>query len=306
MKASGWKAMVAWGVIACGGAVAQDLPRNKVLILGIDGAMPTALAAADTPTLDALIAGGAFSDRAITHPVTHSAACWSSMFTGVWGDKHGVNDPGNSFAGNHFDQYPNFLKRLELSDSSLSTVAFLRWAPLAAVLDGVDRVEAFGSDADLVAAAVDELTQSDPDVLYAILLDVDSAGHNDGWGSDVPGYIAALETADARVGEVFAALTNRPTYQAENWLVFVLSDQRWRRRSTREAPISCCRAGSAAPAPRMTRPGWMPNSWMAPARSSASPRWAGYPRSNAGTSPDCGSGGCTSWSGRPICSAGTP
>jgi hypothetical protein len=40
----------------------------------------------------------------------------------------------------------------------------------------------------------------------------------------VPGYIAALETADARVGEVFAALTNRPTYQAENWLVFVLSD----------------------------------------------------------------------------------
>src|SRR4026207_1655255 len=72
---------------------------NKVLIIGIDGTMPSALAVARTPNLDALKSNGCHSVRVVTHPVTHSAACWSSMFTGVWGDKHGVNDPGNRFTG---------------------------------------------------------------------------------------------------------------------------------------------------------------------------------------------------------------
>jgi hypothetical protein len=72
---------------------------NKVLIIGIDGTMPSALAVARTPNLDALKPNGSHSVRVVTHPITHSAACWSSLFTGVWGDKHGVNDPGNSFQG---------------------------------------------------------------------------------------------------------------------------------------------------------------------------------------------------------------
>jgi predicted AlkP superfamily phosphohydrolase/phosphomutase len=80
--------------------------RRKVLIVGVDGTRIDALNVARTPNLNALKAGGCFSDRAVTHPVTHSAACWSSFFTGVWGDKHGVNDPGNSFAGNQFARSP--------------------------------------------------------------------------------------------------------------------------------------------------------------------------------------------------------
>src|SRR5262245_65540197 len=85
---------------------------NKVLIIGIDGTMPSAMAVARTPNLDALKSNGCYSVRVVTHPVTHSAACWSSMFTGVWGDKHGVNDPGNSFAGNQFTNYPSFFRHL--------------------------------------------------------------------------------------------------------------------------------------------------------------------------------------------------
>ncbi len=205
-------------------AVAQPSQTNKILIIGIDGTMPSALAVANTPNLDGLIAQGSFSDRAITHPVTHSAACWSSMFTGVWGDKHGVNDPGNSFVGNHFDMYPNFFKRLELVDTNLSTVAYLRWSPMATALEGTDTVQAFGSDADITAASVNLLSTGDPDVFYTLLLEVDTAGHVHGWGPEVSEYVAALETADGRVGQIMAALTARPTYAEENWLVFILSD----------------------------------------------------------------------------------
>ena len=91
---------------------------NKVLIIGIDGTMPSAVAVARTPNLDALKSNGCSSVRVVTHPVTHSAACWSSLFTGVWGDKHGVNDPGNSFTGNQFTNYPSFFKRLEMVNSN--------------------------------------------------------------------------------------------------------------------------------------------------------------------------------------------
>jgi Type I phosphodiesterase / nucleotide pyrophosphatase len=227
---SGKQTMKAWlglaiaGLLAAPCAQAETARRKKVLIIGIDGTMPAALAVAYTPNLDALQAEGAFTDRAITHPVTHSAACWSSMFTGVWGDKHGVNDPGNSFAGNRFDLYPNFMSRLETVNSNLNTLAFLRWAPLVTALSGTDLVRSFETDAAIAAATVDELTTGDPDVFFTILLDVDSAGHAYGWGPDVPQYVQAIETADGRVGEIMQALTERPTYAQENWLVIILTD----------------------------------------------------------------------------------
>jgi hypothetical protein len=198
--------------------------KKKVLIIGIDGTRPDSLAVAHTPNLDALKTNGAFSDRVVTHPVTHSAACWSSMFTGVWGDKHGVNDPGNSFAGNHFDSYPSFMRRLESANSNLTTVAFTRWADLSNVLKGTDGVTNFSSDAAITTATCKLLTNGNPDVFYTILLDVDSAGHSYGWGPAVPQYVHEIELADGRVGQIIDALIHRTTYAQENWLVIVLTD----------------------------------------------------------------------------------
>ncbi|HNQ25072.1 MAG TPA: alkaline phosphatase family protein [Phycisphaerae bacterium] len=203
--------------------VAEEL-RKKVLVIGVDGTRLDALKVARTPNLDALKAGGCFSDRAITHPVTHSAACWSSFFTGVWGDKHLVNDPGNSFAGNQFGRYPNFLRRLEIANSNLNTVAYTRWADLRNVLGGVDAVTNFSSDAAIATATCSLLAQGDPDVFYTILLDVDSAGHSYGWGASVSNYVRAIETADGRLGQIVSALTNRVTFAQEDWLMVVLSD----------------------------------------------------------------------------------
>jgi hypothetical protein len=212
---------------ACGAAVrlpAATPLQKKVLIIGIDGTMPSALAVAHTPTLNALRAQGAFSDRAVTDPVTHSAACWSSMFTGVWGDKHGVQDPGNSFAGNKFHLYPSFYTRLEAAHSNWNTAAFARWAPVTNAVPAADLKQAFGSDAAIVTATCAHLTNANPDVFWTILLDVDSAGHSYGWGPTVTNYVKAIETADGRVGQILGALTNRVTYTNEDWLVIVLSD----------------------------------------------------------------------------------
>jgi hypothetical protein len=134
-------------------ASAAEPLQKKVLIIGVDGTRLDALAVARTPNISALKVGGCFSDHALTHPVTHSAACWSSFFTGVWGDKHAVNDPGNSFAGHQFTNFPNFLRRLERVNSNWNTVAFTRWADVRNVLGGVDGVTNYSSDAALTTAA---------------------------------------------------------------------------------------------------------------------------------------------------------
>jgi hypothetical protein len=197
---------------------------NKVLIIGIDGTMPSALAVARTPNLDALKSNGCHSVRVVSHPVTHSAAAWSSMFTGVWGDKHGVNDPGNSFTGNQFSNYPSFFRRLENANSNWNTLAFARWAPMLTAVPEADVRLSFASDAAVTDETCRRLTNANPDVFWMLLLDVDSAGHSYGWGPTVSNYVRAIEIADGRVGQIIGALTRRATFTNENWFVIVQTD----------------------------------------------------------------------------------
>jgi hypothetical protein len=212
------------GAICAGVLADSSALTNKVLIIGIDGTMPSALAVARTPNLEALKSNGCYSTRVVSHPVTHSAASWSSMFTGVWGDKHGVNDPGNSFAGNQFTIYPSFYRRIEAANSNWNTLAFARWAPMLTAVPDADVKLSFDSDAAVTDETCRRLTNSNPDVFWMLLLDVDSAGHSSGWGPTVSNYVRAIEIADGRVGQIIGALTNRVTYTNEDWLVIVTTD----------------------------------------------------------------------------------
>jgi hypothetical protein len=124
--------------------------------------------------------------------VTHSAAAWSSLFTGVWGDKHGVNDPGNSFAGNQFATYPSFFKRLEDANPALNTRLPRRWSPLLTVVPNADVKLSFSTTRRSRRRRSNRLTTTNPDVFYMILLDVDSAGHTYGLGPTVPQYVNAI------------------------------------------------------------------------------------------------------------------
>jgi len=83
---------------------------------------------------------------------------------------------------------------------------------------------AFGSDAAVTDETCRRLTNSNPDVMWMLLLDVDSAGHSSGWGPTVSNYVRAIETADGRVGQIINALRNRTSYTNEDWLVIVTTD----------------------------------------------------------------------------------
>lgn len=213
----------------------EPKPVKKVLLIGLDGIRTDVLARADTPNIDALIEGGAFSDRAVTRPPTVSGPGWSSMLIGVWADKHGVL--GNDFTDNNYDEYPDFLTRIEQVAPDLQTFAVIDWLPLGGddsggplISDSVDTLVAMdgyeggfaAADAKTLEIAVQHLTTQDPDAAFVYFGNTDEIGHE--FDSLAPEYRAEIERADQYVGNLVAALRSRPSYATEDWLILMSTD----------------------------------------------------------------------------------
>ncbi len=222
-------------VVAVGCTPPAPAPVPKVLLIGIDGVRVDVLERAATPNIDALAAAGAFSVSARTRPNTVSGPGWSSMVTGVWMDKHGVED--NDLSDNDYRTCPDFLTRIEQERPDLSTLAILDWPPLGTeasggpmIGDGIDeRVNIDGdaigypaADEETVSAAVQRLRDGDPDAAFVYLGNADVVGHDT--SSLSPEYQAAIETADRQVGELIAAVRARASYGSEDWLVLMSTD----------------------------------------------------------------------------------
>ncbi len=217
------------------GAIAQAERRPKLLLIGVDGIRVDILRAAETPNLDALAEAGELSLTARTRPNTVSGPGWSSMLTGVWMEKHGV--PGNDFSTSRYEEYPDFLTRIELIRPELSTLAVVDWPPLGSTQAGGPLV---GSSVDLVIslngdnlgyAAADELStelaatrlrEGDPDAVFVYLGDPDVVAHET--SSLSAEYRAAIETADRQIGVLLDALRQRPSYDREDWLIISSTD----------------------------------------------------------------------------------
>ncbi|MFE3264242.1 alkaline phosphatase family protein [Streptomyces sp. NPDC059215] len=200
----------------------------KVLVIGLDGTLLDRVKDADAPNLDALMAAGLTAPSSIyANPFapTLSGPGWSTLITGVWPDKHNVKD--NTFTGQRFAQYPDFLTRIETADPSLSTYAVSSWAPLTDTVFSpkVDtRVSTPSAEYDTgtTARAVAQLRTADPDAVFVQLDNVDHAGHT--YGAASQQYLDAVHGVDTQVGQLVAAVKARATYASENWLIMVTAD----------------------------------------------------------------------------------
>lgn len=222
-------------IMACAESDPADGLEPKVLVIGIDGVRPDVLAEVATPHLDALIAEGAFTDRARTGLPSVSGPGWSSLLIGVWPDKHGVTS--NDFHGHRYSEYPDFLTRLETAQPDLETFVVADWLPLVGDDSGgpvigdapdtkiqLDGYELGWPEADVAGtdAAVRALSEGDPDALFVYLGDPDETSHHH--GSIGAEYRAAITTADGQVGRLVSAIRSRDTYTSENWLILVSTD----------------------------------------------------------------------------------
>ncbi len=208
---------------AWAGAI-QAQPAGKVLLIGIDGTRPDALANAATPNFDALKAAGAYSDNAITGDISFSGPGWSSMLTGVWCDKHRVIS--NEFVSPNFAEYPSIMERIEQVDADLRTVSIAHWDKInEAIVGYADLQVTTSTDAEVADLAVMELKREETaDFMFLHFDDVDHAGHDCCFGPDDADYRAAIEEVDGLIGRVIDALKARPGFKGENWLVMSSTD----------------------------------------------------------------------------------
>lgn len=245
-------------------------PR-RVLVVGIDGVRLDLLPGLRTPHLDAVAAAGFLAPVEVDDATpTMSGPCWATIATGVSVAKHGVY--GNHLGGHRLDVFPDFTTRLAKVHRR-RTFAVGGWEPLFLARDGGPLFAAPGRlsyiapledtpeawevcDERVTAEAEYVLARSgdDPQASFVYLGAVDETAHFRGCGED---YRRSIETADARLGRLLAALRERPGHAAEEWTVIVVTDHGHvdagghggRTRLERTAWIAACGPGIVPGAP---------------------------------------------------------
>lgn len=207
-------------------ATANASQTRKVLVIGLDGVRSDALQQANTPNLDALIAGGLYTYDAWHLGITVSGPSWSTIMTGTWWNKHGVSS--NAYTGSNYNQYPYFPTRAKELLPNLKCVQVTEWAPMSDNVynDGWNSklITPDGDGAATATVASQQLADPDLDCMFVYFDQVDLTGHSSGFSPSNNSYMQSIENVDIHVGTVLSALYARPNYANENWLILVITD----------------------------------------------------------------------------------
>jgi type I phosphodiesterase/nucleotide pyrophosphatase len=235
---------------------------NKVLVIGTDGTrwdlVQAAIKAGHAPNLARLSREGFGRPTTLMYgpnTLTLSEVGWSSIASGVWEDKHGVDgtklnmDPGQATKNGYLD----FLTRIENRRSRLSTFLASDWDNIGLPLNGgpifgtardanfaarvpAETIDNWNrGDVQVTDAATRYLRHGDPDAGFVYLGLVDETAHLA--GSATPTYANAIATTDARIGRLLGAIQARPTYPFESWTILVVTDH-GQRPLSEPSPIS--------------------------------------------------------------------
>lgn len=213
------------------GSAAGANGLTKTVVIGLDGTMLDQIKVADAPRLNQLIAEGTSGESSIAGHPTISGPSWSTILTGVWNDKHGVQD--NSFTGARYDQYPTAFTQIEKANPAFGTQSISTWDGIATIAgSGAPKADVVtttanagggaATDAATATAVADQIVSAGPDFIFTQLDQVDGAGHSA--GTDGPGYQKALTRVDAEVGKIVDAVDTRAKATGETWTILVTAD----------------------------------------------------------------------------------
>lgn len=212
---------------------------THVLVVGIDGVRYDTLRRVATPALDAIEREGLLQPAVVdaTSP-TISGPCWATIVTGVLPADHGITD--NDFTGHRLGAHPDVVRLTRDQRPDVATFVAAAWGPLVLTVDGGplfadggwfpagdqahlpdewEHVDQAVTDAG-VAFLGGVATDADS-LAFVYLGGPDEVCHLVGTG---PAYDGFVEDSDRRLGELMAAVANRPSRADEDWTVLVVTD----------------------------------------------------------------------------------
>ncbi|MHC4981883.1 MAG: LamG-like jellyroll fold domain-containing protein [Planctomycetota bacterium] len=220
----------------CGTSLAGN---NKLLVVGLDGVRADALINAGSPYVDDLIAGNFGSG---TYPCSYAYYAQTIQDSTLWSTEcHTAIMSGVTYAthGGDWATYPHFIKTMETADSSLNTAFLVMWSGDLGFPSGADYVKQ-GNDMTVMNRAVGILegtysdasgyggtswaAGTDPDVVFTFFGETDEAGHLWDFNPESSKYLTEVSHDNWHIGQMLAAIENRPNFATENWKIIVVSD----------------------------------------------------------------------------------
>jgi hypothetical protein len=177
---------------------------SHVVIISVDGLRPDALFLAYTPTLDTLIAQGAYSPDAQTVSISITLPGHASMLSGMTPDKHGIsfNQPYIGWPGMNGPTLFSVAHAEGLSTAMVFGKDKLNYLVLP---NSVDKVFGLNThDTEIKDRAVEFIQAGLPHVLFIHFPDTDIVGHQYGWMSE--NQFQSITFVDSLIGEIVAAL----------------------------------------------------------------------------------------------------
>jgi hypothetical protein len=205
---------------------ARPVPSiSRALIISVDGLRPDLLLRATTPALRDLMKRGTFTMWAQTTAVAVTLPSHVSMLTGVVPGKHAIEwNTDLPLAHPVYSAWPTLF---ELARQSGYTTAMVAGKPKFNTLEKPGSLswsyapkDSILHDSAVADTAVAWIGRYAPQVLFVHLPEVDTVGHEHGWGSKE--QLAAIERADRCIGRIVTALRSRGVL--DSTVILVSSD----------------------------------------------------------------------------------
>lgn len=219
-----------------GTTLIADPTKQRVLVIGIDGTNLSRILADDyNQNFLELMGTSTTAASSIVGHTTISNPSWTSILTGVWGERTGVIN--NVFTPWTYDTWPTVFTQLESIDRDIQTMTVANWN----VINGIAGAGAIPADQNLYVAqvsgdtnwlstddAVADLTVNAisgadaPNFLFSYFVGVDENGHMYGGASQQ--YKDAIRNMDDNLGEMMDAVAARELATGEDWTIMVVTD----------------------------------------------------------------------------------
>lgn len=200
---------------------AQSAKTKKILVIGVDGIINTAIDYAATPGIDKLTADASYSMNGYGGVPAYASSGWASMLTGVSSDKHGVTI-NKSFAGNRFTQYPSVVSRIKTGAPATVVASVVRTAEINTLLNqAADQKFQYGADQEVYNKSAELLKQADMGAVFVQFSSPNEVGQEVGFQLRQARYVLAIQKIDEYVAGLHAAIQSRPTYANEDWNIFL-------------------------------------------------------------------------------------